>query len=62
MSKRDVLKDPYCCIGCSWRGVFGDLIGADVVRCPSCRSDLIQPLGDQGQTHGNGGREGDTIQ
>jgi len=34
----DPLSIPYCCLDCAWKGRFGQLIGADTVRCPRCKS------------------------
>jgi DNA-directed RNA polymerase subunit RPC12/RpoP len=32
----------YCCMSCHWRGRFGELIGADTMRCPTCASDNLE--------------------
>jgi Zn finger protein HypA/HybF involved in hydrogenase expression len=32
----------YCCMGCHWRGPFGELIGAEWVHCPKCHSTHLE--------------------
>lgn len=28
----------WCCIRCSWKGRFGDLLATDIMRCPNCNN------------------------
>lgn len=42
----DVMKQPYVCLDCFWKGTFGDLVvlaGAAFPSCPTCESENIHP-------------------
>lgn len=36
MFENEYLKRPIVCETCRWKGVNGDLIAKDVLRCPKC--------------------------
>ncbi len=45
----DVMQKPWCCLGCSSKFTFGDLIaGPDKpgLRCPKCDGGNIHSAGD----------------
>ena len=39
----DVMNDPWCCLTCSAKFRFGEIIMADACRCPRCRSADLHP-------------------
>lgn len=39
----DVMEQAWCCLTCSARFRFGQIICSDVLRCPHCKSDDLHP-------------------
>lgn len=39
----DPLAPFWVCLSCGTKNPLGQMIAADTVRCPKCRSDAIEP-------------------
>jgi predicted Zn-ribbon and HTH transcriptional regulator len=39
--KPDVMERSMRCDDCSWNGKLGEIIAADKLRCPKCRSERV---------------------
>ncbi len=39
----EVLRRLWVCVACGIKTPFGQMIAADTMRCPHCRSDAIEP-------------------
>lgn len=39
----DPLRAFWACLSCGTKNEFGAMLAADVMRCPKCRSDAIEP-------------------
>lgn len=39
----DVMEQAWCCLTCSSRVRFGELLASDTLRCPKCHSPDLHP-------------------
>jgi hypothetical protein len=40
----EVWESDYCCLLCSSKFVFRELIAVDILRCPVCHSGYVHPI------------------
>lgn len=43
MPKEDAMRRIWACLACGTKTAFGQMLAADTMRCPHCRSDAIEP-------------------